>query len=300
MKKIYLAIIGLTLICILSGCGLLYFQSSTDKNEPEIKQEQETAKAEASFSGITNVFGFADESGTKLITLPDENGAIISSPESYDIAIGNSGEIINIKYARTQQANENDNYRQTADNFDNMRGCVYEAADGGLIKNKTYLLSSSTVISQDMMIKLKSTKSKNSNLRYYKLVDTDTVIKVENLKNRKIIDSSLLAETEDGAQICLFVFDRLGDDMLASLAYIKGDQISLKDYPAVYNELSTWRVDAGDRPGLFEVLFLINSDKGLLLGISWQAPEGENVFILNAVNGAFEDTNLSCGRYWAP
>ncbi|MNN22802.1 hypothetical protein D3C81_1361790 [compost metagenome] len=109
----------------------------------------------------------------------------------------------------------------------------------------------------------------------------------------------MLSESAE-EKIALFVFEREADDMLASIAYIKGDTVLFKDFPAKYDESSTWRVDSGDEPGLFEVLFLAHSDEGLLLGVSWAAPEGENLFVLKETNGVFQDTDLRNGRYWAP
>lgn len=155
-------------------------------------------------------------------------------------------------------------------------------------------------MNENASVKLKSTRNTESEGSYYKEVDAETVEKIEAIKNGKITESSLISETDENAKICLFVFERKAEDMLASIVYVKGDKVIFKDYPAKYNEMSAWRVDAGDQPGLFEVLFLANSDEGLLLGITWAAPEGENVYILKEVNGVFQETDLKAARYWAP
>lgn len=79
--------------------------------------------------------------------------------------------------------------------------------------------------------------------------------------------------------------------MLASIAYVKGEKV---------DKSGTWRIDDGDEPGWFEVMFLAYSDEGLLLGMSWGAPEGENLFVFKETNGVFQETDLRSGRYWAP
>jgi hypothetical protein len=280
---------------MLVGCDRPNVQNLSGINN-DVGSEQEKKKV----SQEEIVFGFADASGKKIITIPNEHGNELENPQDFNIAVGNNGEIIEIEFVKRQEANDKDNARQTMYNFNNMAGYVYEVKAGELIQNKTYLLSKDTIMIENPLFKLKSTKDIESESNYYKKVDLETIKKIETIKNRKIIESNLIAETDDNAKICLFVFERIADDMLASIVYIKGDKVVFKDYPAKYDEMSTWRVDAGDQPGLFEVLFLANSDEGLLLGITWTAPEGENAFVLKEVNGVFQETDLKSGRYCAP
>ncbi len=263
-------------------------------------EENEDAVKEVNVGDLENVFGFADESGKKLITVPGENNNTPADPQEFNVAVGNNGEIVGIKFVKRQEANSQDTLRQTTYNFDNMAGAIYEAVDGEFIPNRTYMLSRASVLNEDVLIKLISTRNTEAEGGSFKKADAETIGKIEAVKNRKVVESSLISETEDGAKICLFVFERKGDDMLASIAYIKDDQVVLKDYPAKYDEQSTWRVDAGGQPGLFEVLFLANSNEGLLLALTWAGPEGENEFVLKDVNGTFQDTGLKSGRYWAP
>lgn len=310
MKKAYILIVGLVLTTAIIGCSKSEVQSTWKtkdnvevSNTKEIVKKEEiedkTEKGMIDFSQQENVFGFADASEKKLITLPNGNDSL-KNPEEFNVAIGNNGEFINIRFIKEQEPNDKDNSRQSITNFDNMKGYIYEAQDGQLAKDKTYMLSKDTTIKKDALVKLVSTKNANSASNYYKSVKTETIKKIEALKNKKVKDSQLLAETEDEGKICLFVFERDGDDMLASLSYIKGDKVIIKDYPAKYNENSTWRIDAGDDPGFFEVMFLAESTDGLLLGLTWGAPEGETAYILKEENGVFQETDLACSRYWAP
>ena len=286
MKKILVVL--LITILFLGGC-----------TQTEVTEEKSETK-EVGFGAMEGVFGFADESGKKLITLESETIHTLANPEEFNTAIGNNGEVVRIKYVKRQEANSKDTYRQTSHNFNNMAGYIYEAQDGILVTDKSYLLSKDSVISEDALIKLKSTRNPEAESGYYQKVDAETIGKIETIKDRKIIDSSLIAETEDNTKICMVVFERIDNDMLASIVYLKDDKVVFKDYPAEYDEVSTWRVDAGDLPGLFGVQFLANSDEGLLLGLTWAGPEGENIFILKDTNGIFEETGLKADRYWAP
>lgn len=269
--------------------------------EPTAAQtEEKNETKEVDLGAVEGVFGFADESGKKLITLESETIHTLANPEELDTAIGNNGEVVRIKYVKRQEANSSDTYRQTSHNFNNMAGYIYEAQDGELVKDKSYLLSKGSVIREDALIKLKSTRNPEPEGGYYQKAAAETIGTIEAIKGRKVIDSSLIAETGDNAKICMVVFERIDNGMLASIVYLKDDKVVFKDYPAEYDELSTWRVDAGDRPGLFGVLFLANSNEGLLLGLTWAGPEGESIFILKDTNGALEETGLKAGRYWAP
>ncbi len=273
----------------------------TGTSQPAAGQTEEKGDIEeVQFGRLENVFGFAGESGKYLMTLQTENTDSLANPQEFNTAVGNNGQTVGIRFVRRQEANSQDTLRQTANNFDNMAGYVYEAQNGKFIPNKTYLLSKDSIINEAVLIKLKSTKDTESEVEYYKKVDPETIKRIEALKGRKIVEDDLISETGENAKICLFTFERREDDMLASIAYIKDDKVAFKDYPAKYDEMSTWRVDAGDRPGLFEVLFLADSDEGLLLGLTWAGPEGENAFVLKEVNGVFQETDLKRGRYWAP
>ncbi|MFF2480982.1 hypothetical protein [Paenibacillus sp. NPDC058071] len=269
------------------------------EQQPDKKHQEEAKPERAAFKQLESVFGFADESGEQLITIPSESGADPEHPEQFKAAIGNNGQWIEIEFVRLQEANEQDNGRQNMYNFNNMKGCVYKAKNGKFAPDKSYLLVKDAVIGKGALIDLKSATDSQSPSGQYLPADAETIAQVEAIKKRKVKASSLLAESAE-EKIALFVFERQGDDMLASIAYIKRNAVLFKDYPAKYDEFSTWRVDSGDEPGLFEVLFLARSDEGLLLGISWGAPEGESLSILKEADGALQETDLHSGRYWSP
>lgn len=319
MKKKSIIILSLLLTLVLAGCeGRGALNVPDDKNDVknnieenieednidnnvDDKQDSETEiKSKITFKELQSTFGFADESAKRIITLQPVEDNKLENPEDFNIGVGNNGDIIRIRFVKWQDKNEKDSLRQTMYNFGNMAGYIYEVESGKAISNEVYLLSKDSVIDENKLIKLESTLDTDSDTEYYKDVDDAAVARIEAMKNRKVIKSNLLSQTDDGAKICLFLFERQGDDMLFSLAYINDDKVVLKDYPAIYDEYSTWRVDAGDEPGLLKVLFLAESDEGLLLGMTWGAPEGESVFVLKEEGGVFQDTELKNGRYWSP
>ena len=74
-----------------------------------------------------------------------------------------------------------------------------------------------------------------------------------------------------------------------------------RDKPAEYDEWSTWRVDMGDEPGVFEPLFLARLDDRLVMALTWGAPEGELLVVLREENGRLVGTDeYYYSRYWAP
>ncbi|RUS48950.1 hypothetical protein [Cohnella sp. AR92] len=305
MKTRGIAIAGVAALALLAGC------SKEEENQPAAPSIATAAPTPTATATVTpagakielslleNAFGFANESGDRLIALQDGEGVKLADPERFAEAIGHNGEKVEIELVGWQDANDQDTNRQTMYNFDNMAGYVYRAKDGKLIPNKSYLLVKDGVVGERSLTELKSTIDEQSSSGDYLPVDAGTIARIEAIKKRKIAQSRLLSES-DKEKVALFVFERQGDDMLASIAYVSGDKVLFKDFPAVYQENGTWRVDGADDPGLFEVLFLAHSDEGVLLGMSWGAPEGENLFVLREADGKLQDTDLQNGRYWAP
>ena len=290
-------IIALILSIFLVGCENTEVLNSSGKEGVGVEKVTPIiTKQDVSFKHLEGPFGFADEGGKRIITLANKDDYNVEMLKELNVAVGNNGEIIEIEFVKWQEKNNKDNSRQTMYNFDNMSGHVFNVKSKAALPNEAYLLTKDSVINKDKLIKLKPIEDAEA----IKTADNETIKRIETLKNRKIVESRLIAQTYDYESIYLFVFERSGDDMLASLAYVKGEKVVFKDYPAKYDQYNTWRADGGDSPGNFEVMFLSNSDKGLLMGITWGAPEGEGMYILREENGAFTETHLKSGRYWAP
>lgn len=266
-------------------------------------QSKVVGNSEVVFSDLVGCFGFADGDGQRIIAeyypnSPINNGK--GDPQSFDIAVGTGEVSAELEFSEYQGETENNTYRDMSYNFDNLSGNIFKKTKGSLIADTSYFVTTNELFQNALIPLIPTLDLSNDSREYYQPVDAEAIEKIEKLKSKRVVKSKLLALTETGAKICLFVFERLGDDMLASLVYMDGDKIICKDYPAVYDENSTWRVDAGDEPGLFQVMFLARSDEGLLLAVTWAAPEGESSYILKEDGNTFAETEFVWGRYWAP
>ncbi|MCM3259661.1 hypothetical protein M3664_17815 [Paenibacillus lautus] len=131
MKKIWAALF-MTALCTLTACA----DSENGKVEPPPVSSVEPAldvKEDLPLV-IRNVaalqegtFAFSDETGHRLLVNPD---AAIQDEEASLIAIGQGGEPLPVQYAGEQQATEEDNGRQTSQNFSHQAGQLYEVTEG--------------------------------------------------------------------------------------------------------------------------------------------------------------------------
>jgi len=235
-------------------------------------------------------FGFSDDKGQRIIIRGD-------NVDGLDFAIGYGEAIAEIKFSGIQEGTEENNFRDTEYNFKNLPGYIFSKTNGELKSGQTYFLTNQSL--KQSIIPLIPT---NIGEHKYAPVDNATIKTIEKQKNRKIVASQLLAKTESGAKICLVTFERMGDDMLASLVYVDGEKTIFDDYSAEYNETSVWRVDDKGILGGFDVLFLANAPtgKGLMLGFTSSGPEGENAYIVMEKDGIFVHTQYHNYRYWAP
>jgi len=249
-------------------------------------------------------FGFADENGGRLLLKCYDTGdgpSFDADPNQFTLAVGPYGELVPVSYSGWQDGTEQNDYRDAAYNFDNLSGFVFNAVDGRFRPDKTYILTSEGQFT-DALITLNSPAPEKDELTMrYQGMGLKTEDYIYTVKGRGVKWSELLSVTAEGGQIGLFLFEREDDDMLFSIVYLDGPDTLFWDKPAEYDEWCTWRIDMGDEPGAFEPLFLARLDGGLVLALTWGAPEGETVVILYEENGSFiEKDEYLYSRYWAP
>jgi|GEM_PF-5807720 len=118
MKKIWAALF-MTALCTLTACA----DSENGKVEPPSVSSVEPAPDVKEDPPLVirdvaalqeGTFAFSDETGHRLLVNPD---AAIQDEEASLIAIGQGGEPLPVQYAGEQQATEEDNGRQTSQNF---------------------------------------------------------------------------------------------------------------------------------------------------------------------------------------
>ncbi|ANY68418.1 hypothetical protein BBD42_19535 [Paenibacillus sp. BIHB 4019] len=240
-----------------------------------------------------SAFGFADEAGKQLLASPTEGGS--EQWASFNLAVGHNGQLLKIKYNNEQKATEADNGRQTAQNFANQQGQLFEVVEGKAVPNETYFLTDDQSVKPEMLLSIADKRSGQA--------ADDVKAAIAKSKNRSVEKLWPLEEIGTaGNALYLVQFERQGKDMLASLALQTADGFIFQDYPAEFNESSTWRVDDGGEvmPEMFSFLFAAKTAEGIVLGVKWMGAEGENVSFLSEHDGKLAELDISYGRYMSP
>lgn len=274
--------------------------SESPSESPIASEAVEPPEAVLNTESLSPLFAFADEEGTRLMALTDgmeEPDAVKEGTlDNYRLAIGEGGrQALRIRYEKHQARSEQDNGRQAAYNFDNMEGDIYAIEEGKATPNESYYLVTEEQFDVRALIPLKPSAD-------LELPD-DAAQKIAEAKGRAIEHGWLLAHAQDGRRIYVIEFQRQGEDMLASLVWEEDNRLLWMDYPAAYDENSTWRVDDGGEisPDMFRFLFAARgADDGIVLGVQWLGAEGENLTVLRSSGDRFEETGISGGRYLSP
>ena len=325
MKKLIVFIVIVLTIMLLSGCEWLAGRmpallddpgEAVEEPEPAVPEpanpepaeptEPETPEApdqsawEQRLATWPMAFGFADSGGRRLIYVTDEYEAMEEDgfdPAMYTMTIGPYGEIATVAYENVQEESDQNTWRDSMENFNNLPGFLYSPADTRFTKNKTYVLASMGPL-MDALIALSPPGWKGNTPP----MAEETIESIAAYKGRGVEWGKVLANTKkDEGLIGLVLFERQGNDMLFSIVYMDETKTLFWDCPAEYDEVSTWRVDTGDGPGLLEPLLLARFEEGLLLMLTWGSAEGESILLLCEEDGAFIETQeVSYGRYWSP
>lgn len=262
--------------------------SCTHKKAKEIKQEkiEQTIKADDTDPMIA--FAFLNETKDSLVSLAIEDENI--KPEVATHAIINS-QIISIGFSGTKAESELSNGRQTSNNFSNNGGNFFSIKEQ--IKEGDFaLLVDQKFLDHNRILPFQKTNKES---------EEQIKTKLSQQYNRRITQSSTIAELENGAQINITLFDIKNDSALAILSYVHNNQITTLDFPAKYDEMSTWRVDDG---GIFDfeslqVLSIFTSDQSIKLATVFWGAEGYNLNFYESVDGKFKSIAEAYG-YSAP
>jgi len=215
-------------------------------------------------------------------------------PDAFSLAVGPYGEIWPIYFSHWQDEKIGNNGRENAGNFSRLPGFVFAQKEWKLRKNRTYLLTDMGPLLDSIIAIGPSGWMGN----YPPLAD-ETIESIEKYKERKVAWTKTLAVTKVGdGLIGLVVFERQGNDMLFSIVYMDEEKVLFWDNPAEYDEISTWRVDAGEMPGDFTPILLARFGEGLIMMLTWSAPESEIALTLYEEDGVLvEADELFSARY---
>lgn len=278
MKSIaYISILAFSLAC----------QSKKESTQKEISADtiatastQNVDKSEE----LVN-FGFSNENGDKILALEENINA-----ENLTQTIDNEGKITPIKFETSQKGNES-GVNLVPTNFKNCAGKVFS------VVSKKVKSDLSCVIFNDVFLR-------NHSLVPFKTLAQPTQIdeanknKIITERKRKIKEAWKIAELGNETAY-IVIFEPKKDSVLASLV-IGGTSYIYRDYPAKYDEGSTWRVDdGGEFPNdAIKILAVFRNKSGELEIITeWAGAEGANIEYAKANKNTFE-TIKEASRYW--
>lgn len=273
-----------SLIAMLSAC-----QSKKETNPIQSQKQDTIATATDNSPKATSeilTFGFSSENGTKVLAFEEGiNGKNIN--KSIDI----QGNVSDIAFESSQKGNES-GVNLVSSNFKNCAGEVMSVQN-----NKKVSTDQSVVLFNDVFLASHRPMLVKS-LASPKAIDAVNKSKIEAERKRKIREAWKIADVGTESAF-IVVFEKKQDSVLASL--VIGDKSYIyRDYPAKYDEGSTWRVDDGGEfpnDAIKIIGAFINSKNELEIIIDWAGAEGANIEYAKANKGRFE-TIKEASRYW--
>lgn len=232
-------------------------------------------------------FGFSNEKGNQILAF-EEN----TNPKWFTQTFDNQGNTTLINFVKTQKGNES-GVNQTSFNFDNCTGQLFEIGNG-----KKFNTDISSILFNEEFSKNHQAISVKT-LEKPQVIDSKikTVIAAE--RKRAIKSAWKIADLGENLSAYIVVFVPKKDSVLASLV-IGGKQYLYRDYPAKYDEGSTWRVDdGGEFPNdAIRILAVFRNQKSELEVITeWAGAEGANIEYFKFVAGKVEVIK-EASRYW--
>ncbi len=249
-----------------------------------------TKELEIQENKIFPAYVFANSDGDKLITFIENKD--ITPVQEVNHVISKNG-IFKINYLGYQESKSTYNHRETMYEFDNMPGHIFSIEDGVVFPNETCLLINKDYFPLESVLEI---REQNNVEMSYKLLSS-----IENERKCKVKKGWILARG-DSWDVGLVQFEKKENDMLASIILITNNGLIFKDYPAQYDEQSTWRLEdyAEIDPIMFRINFVAQDDEGYLICVSWSSYESEAVFLLKEKDGLLIDLNIDSGRYILP
>ena len=232
-------------------------------------------------------FGLSNAKGNQVI-IYDNNTNL---PHQL-YAISSSGGKCSLNFVEKRTRKPGDTGRQTANNFDNLEGVVFQTSSECLKGGQTIVLIDPNSLDKHKPILVKPSELSPLN--------TPDIFRVEALRKLTIKSSWNLASLSSDTTIALVQFFPEGNSIIASLVLITKERIVFEDYAGnTKSSNSVWRVDDGGifNPRDFQILAAFQSPHGFELIRAWAGPEGENSALLQEDGGKFLKM-LNQYRYW--
>lgn len=187
-------------------------------------------------------FGFADETGTRVVANDDEIGLKTNVPSRITKVIGPGGRVLSLGPLKYQEESPKSNGRQNYFNFDYCGGYYSRLTGGKLESGVACVFVTDDFLKQWRIIKFQSGGEKPAKC-------TPAIIKAfENAKKVKVADSLELARY-GASQICLFMFKKASTpEYVGNLVLMVDNRIACEDNPL--DQVGDGAV--GDEPGSLE------------------------------------------------
>ncbi|MDJ1473632.1 hypothetical protein QNI19_38740 [Cytophagaceae bacterium DM2B3-1] len=223
-------------------------------------------------------FGFCDQTGKRILIQEDS----VVMPESFTKALSKEGKIVDIIFREAKKESEQSNGRQWAENFDRSGGSLYTVTSGTVSEEETTVLFTKPFLETHKLIP-------TTPFEKGKLSDSNRA-KIESFKGWKVKDSHSLVKLSGNRSIFLVEFELKGDSALASLVVVGSDKILYKDFPAKYDETSTWSVDDGGQFGweYYKILAVLEYEGKIELITDWVGAEGYNATYMQEEGQTFK------------
>ena len=295
----------------LWGCE----RGNQNNNQPAAQEETaQVVEQEALVAAALPVYVLSDQFGTKFLLQARFEGNIV--PETPDelnrykyIIYNDHYYPVRFKGAQLENEEEN-NYRDTYYNFDNLSGWVYEMEQGRLLENpeNEYDAIWGAALLVDENYKNTTTildlKNRENGMTKVVAVSDDLQKTFENKYGRKIMTicaSAVFSDNNNEYQLVNVQFENKGTSALGVTALVENGEIkAVKEFPATYDETSTWRVDDG---GEFGGLWadLVASENGVLtLYTADSGAEGCNYQNYVIQGDSLVNGKVSASYYQAP
>ena len=305
MKK-HLLVLSLSAL-MLFGCGGNHQQQQTTNTEAT------EVEAEVQVAPVSPVYVLSDQYGERFLlqTYFDDG----ETPQPND-SLKNYRYIIyddkyyTVSFKGVQLGDKEKNSgRDTYYNFDNLSGWLYEMQEGKLLENpeNEYDAISGAVLLVDENYKNTSTildlKNRENGMTKVVALSDDLQKAFENKYGRTIMTSCASAVFGDNSeyQLVNVQFKNKGDEALGVTAIVENGEIkAVKEFPATYNETSTWRVDdGGEFYGLWANLIAME-DGTLTIYTSNSGEESSNYQNYVIQGDSLVNGEVSASFYHAP
>ncbi|WP_437921676.1 hypothetical protein [Sphingobacterium sp. LRF_L2] len=255
-------------------------QSLTKENRdrPKIESTQLSDtlfKQEACF-----YFAYFNTLKDRILILTDED--TVNSPADFTSCLSGGNNWAPIHFITHKLDNEKDNGTQTAENFVEAPGYLYQVEKKPLT-NEAY-----TLIANDKFIQTRTLKSWQH--------PSDETTLIENyrkgLGQTEVAGIRLLGKGND-FQLFLTEFKPQQDSASVRLEFISGDKHIVLNQKAAFDSISTWRVDDAGEFGLdyYQLMYVFSNHGNIELVTRHTGVEGDHFVLYREENGRFKITH---------